>query len=218
MAEGPGFEEAIARVRAAVAAPARALALEGFWPASVLVALLRRPAGPTILFTRRTDTVRHHKGEISFPGGRREAGEDARTAALREAEEEVGLDRARVEILGELDDVPSISGYVVTPIAAAVLDPPDSFVAQESEVVEPFELPLALLLDPAIRREVWWDPAQLPPGLPAAHVAARLARGERDPATGRVRGWAFHAGPTADRIVWGLTGHVLATLLDRAFR
>jgi 8-oxo-dGTP pyrophosphatase MutT (NUDIX family) len=215
MAAELGFEEAVSRVRAAFARPPRTLALPGFQPAAVLVALLRRPAGPTVLFTRRTDTVRHHKGEISFPGGGREGLEDPPATALREAEEEVGLAPERVEVLGVLDDLPSITGYLVTPVAAAVREPPAAFRPQATEVLEPFEVPLAHLLSPGVRQEIWWDPAALPPDLPAALVAARLTRGDRDPATGRIRGWAFDAGP--DRLVWGLTGYVLATVLDHAF-
>jgi 8-oxo-dGTP pyrophosphatase MutT (NUDIX family) len=210
-----GFDDAVARVRAAFARPRRTLDLPGFQPAAVLVALLRRADGPTVLFTRRTDTVRHHKGEISFPGGRSEGLEDPPATALREATEEVGLAPDRVEVLGVLDDVPSITGYRVTPVVAAVREPPAAFRPQADEVVEPFEIALARLLAPGVRQEVWWDPAALPPDLPAALVAARLTRGDRDPATGRIRGWAFDAGP--ERFVWGLTGHVLASVLDGAF-
>lgn len=216
MTTGPSFEEAVARVRDAFARPPRTLELPGFHPAAVLVALLRRADGPTVLFTRRTDTVRHHKGEISFPGGSREGLEDPPATALREADEEVGLAPERVEVLGVLDDLPSVSGYLVTPVVAAVREPPAAFQPQATEVLEPFEVPLALLLAPGVRQEIWWDPAVLPPDLPAALVAARLTRGERDPTTGRIRGWAFDAGP--DRLVWGLTGHVLASVLDGAFR
>lgn len=209
------FDEVVARVRAAFAAPPRTLDLPGFEPAAVLVAFLARPGGPTVLFTRRTETVRHHKGEISFPGGRREGLEDARATALREAEEEVGLEPARVEVLGVLDELPSITGYLVTPVVGAVREPPAAFRPQADEVLEPFEVPLARLLADGVRQELWWDPALLPADLPASLVAARLARGDRDPATGKIRGWAFDAGP--DRFVWGLTGYVLANVLDRAF-
>src|SRR5512138_302853 len=209
------FEEALARVRAALAARApRPLAIPGFRPAAVLVPLLARPDGPTLLFTRRTETVPHHKGEISFPGGGREPGEDAVAAALREADEEVGLAPARVEVLGALDDVPSIARYVVTPVVAAVRDPPHAFRAAAFEVVEPFELPLAALLDPALRRASLWDPARLPPEAAAA-VASSVQFEEVDPATGFWRVWSFHA--DAERVVWGLTARILADLVDRAF-
>src|SRR5512138_2038551 len=135
------FAEVVAAIRRAIAArPPVPLDVPGFRPAAVLVALLDRPAGPTLLFTRRTEHVPSHKGEISFPGGAREPGEDARAAALREAEEEVGLAPALAEPLGTLDDVPSIARYVVTPVVAAVRAPPAAFRPAEFEVLEPFEL------------------------------------------------------------------------------
>ncbi|HEY6004621.1 MAG TPA: CoA pyrophosphatase [Anaeromyxobacter sp.] len=212
----PAFDEALARIRRALAAraPVR-LDIPAFRPAAVLVPLLERPGGPTILFTRRTETVRHHKGEISFPGGGIEAGEDAVRAALREAEEEIGLLPERVGVVGVLDDLPSIAGYVVTPVVAAVRDPPEAFRPAALEVSEPFEVPLALLLDPAIRRASLWDPARLPAEVKAAVVASRASFEEVDPQTGHWRMWSFDAGP--GRTVWGLTARILAELVDRAF-
>jgi 8-oxo-dGTP pyrophosphatase MutT (NUDIX family) len=210
-----GFEETLRRVRTALAArPARPIAVPGFRGAAVLVPLLARAGGPTVLFTRRTELVPHHKGEISFPGGGREPAEDAVAAALREAEEEVGLPASRVEVLGTLDDVPSIARYVVTPVVAAVREPPERFSAQAFEVLEPFELPLASLLDPATRRASLWDPARLPPEAAAA-VASTVPFEEVDAATGFWRVWSFHA--DASRVVWGLTARILADLVDRAF-
>ncbi len=217
MTPAPGFDEALGRIRAALAARApRTLDIAGFRPAAVLVPVLARPEGATLLFTRRTETVPHHKGEISFPGGGREPGETAAAAALREAQEEVGLDPRSVELLGALDDLPSVASYVVTPIAAAVREPPPAFTAAAFEVVEPFELPLARLLDPALRRTSLWDPARLPAEAAAALIASRVAFEEVDPATGFWRMWSFHADER--RVVWGLTARILADLVDRAFR
>lgn len=216
MAPPLDFDEAVRRVREALAVrPPRALDIPSFRSAAVLVPILSRPAGPTLLFTRRTETVPHHKGEISFPGGAREPGEDAPAAALREAEEEVGLVRSRAEVLGALDDVPSVARYVVTPIAAAVRDPPDAFEPQAFEVSEHFEIPLASLLDPDVRRASYWHPGRLPREVQAAWAAARVAFEDEDPATGLWRVWSFHA--DAERVVWGLTARVLVDLLDRAF-
>jgi 8-oxo-dGTP pyrophosphatase MutT (NUDIX family) len=213
---GPGFEEATARIRAALAArpPAR-LDVPSFRPAAVLVPILDRPGGPTLLFTLRTEDVPHHKGEISFPGGGRAPGEEAEAAALREALEEVGLEPARTEVLGALDDLPSVWRYVVTPIVGAIADPPAAFQAQAGEVVEPFEIPLEALLVPAIRRAEWFEPGRLPPDVARALLDLRAAREDVDPDTGRYRVWFFDAAP--NRIVWGLTGRILADLLDRAF-
>jgi 8-oxo-dGTP pyrophosphatase MutT (NUDIX family) len=211
------FEEALARIRVALAArEPRPHPVPRFRPAAVLVAVLARPEGPTLLFTRRTEQVPHHKGEISFPGGGREPGEDAVAAALREAEEEVGLAPSAVEVVGALDDLPSIARYVVTPVVAAVREPPAAFAPAAFEVLEPFELALARLLDPAIRHASLWDPARLPPEAAAAVAASRIAFEDVDPATGHWRVWSFHA--DASRVVWGLTARILADLVDRAFR
>jgi 8-oxo-dGTP pyrophosphatase MutT (NUDIX family) len=214
------FGEAVTRIRAALAERSGApLEVAGFRAAAVLVALLHREGGPTLLFTRRTESVPSHKGEISFPGGAREPGEDAVRAALREAEEEVGLAPPLAEPLGALDDVPSIARFVVTPVVAAVRAPPAAFRPAEFEVSEPFELPLAALLDPGQRRTSLFDPALLPPELPLAFLRSEAARRipfeEVDPATGHWKIRSFHADPA--RVVWGLTARILADLLDRAF-
>lgn len=214
---GIGFEDALRRIRAALSVrPPRTLSVPGFRPAAVLVPLLSRREGPTVLFTRRTERVPHHKGEISFPGGGLERGERPEDAALREAEEEVGLEPSLVEVAGILDDVPSIARYVVTPVVAAVREPPDAFRASPFEVHEPFEIPLARLLDPAIRRASLWDPARLPAEAASAVLAAQVDFEETDPATGHWRVWSFHA--AEGRIVWGLTARILADLVDRALR
>lgn len=214
--ETPTFEEARARFREALASrPPRALQLDGFRPAAVLVPLLQRPEGPTLLFTRRTDRVPTHKGEISFPGGGAEDGEDAVAAALREAREEVGLEGAKVEVLGVMDALPAVSFYVVTPVVAAVAEPPPAFQPEAFEVHEPFEVPLSRLLDPAHRRFTLWDPETGPDALRTAVRMARLAFEELDPVTGHHRIWSFDGGP--DRNVWGLTAHILKVLLERTF-
>jgi 8-oxo-dGTP pyrophosphatase MutT (NUDIX family) len=215
------FDEAVERVRAGLAErPPVTLEVRGFRPAAVLVPILHRPAGPTLLFTRRTERVPSHKGEISFPGGAREAGEDAVRAALREAEEEVGLPAGAAEPLGTLDDLPSVARFVVTPVVAAVREPPPAFRPAEFEVHEPFELPLAALREPGQRRSTLFDPARLPPELALAVQEARASARrvpfeDVDPETGHWRIWSFHADP--ERVVWGLTARVLADLLDRAF-
>ena len=215
------FGELVERVRRALAArPPVPLEVPGFRPAAVLVALLDRPSGPTLLFTRRTERVPSHKGEISFPGGAREPGEDAVRAALREADEEVGLSPAAVEPLGALDDLPSVAGFVVTPVVAAVRAPPAVFSAAEFEVHEPFELSLSALRDPSQRRSTLFDPAGLSPELGAMVQRARAAPRsvpfeDVEPGSGLWRIWSFHADP--QRVVWGLTARVLADLLDRAF-
>jgi 8-oxo-dGTP pyrophosphatase MutT (NUDIX family) len=214
--ETPTFDEARRRFRATLGArPPRPLRVAGFRPAAVLVPLLQRPDGPTLLFTRRTDRVPTHKREISFPGGGAEAGEDAVAAALREAHEEVGLDPASVEVLGVMDDVPSVSFYVVTPVVAAIAAPPTVFHPEDFEVMEPFEVPLSRLLDPGQRSFRLWDPETGPDALRTAVRVARLAFEELDPVTGHHRIWSFDGGP--DRNIWGLTAHILKILLERTF-
>lgn len=114
--------------------------------AAVLVPVIEQAGGATILLTQRTETLRHHKGQISFPGGGRDEGDASfAAAALREAHEEVGLDPASVTVLGYLDDYPVLSGYRITPVVGLV-GKPFIPVVQAEEVAEVFELPLQLVL------------------------------------------------------------------------
>lgn len=116
-------------------------------PAAVLVPLIDRPEGLSVLLTRRADHLKHHAGQISFPGGRLEAVDAGpREAALREAREEVGLAEERVEVVGYLDNYLTITGYCVTPVVSFV-DPALDVVIDETEVAEAFEVPLAHLFD-----------------------------------------------------------------------
>lgn len=127
---------------------------QGRTPAAVLVPL--RPAGAElqVLMTRRTESLRHHAGQVSFPGGRLEpADAGPLAAALRESHEEVGLAPAQVRPLGFLDPFETITGYHVWPVVAEVLP---GFVARPdpTEVAEVFEVPLGFLLDPGNCRRV----------------------------------------------------------------
>lgn len=119
-------------------------------PAAVLVAITDRPA-PGVLLTQRTETLRRHAGQVAFPGGRVDPGEDAVTAALREAEEEIALPRDAVTVIGTSDRYRTGTGYAITPVVGVV--PPDlPLVASEAEVAAVFEVPLAFLLDAANQR------------------------------------------------------------------
>jgi 8-oxo-dGTP pyrophosphatase MutT (NUDIX family) len=115
--------------------------------AAVLIPLLSHPQGLTVLFTQRTTHLRSHSGQVSFPGGRAEPGDaSAEFTALREAEEEIGLRPASVEVLGRLPDYRTRTGYRVTPVVGLLM-PPVAFTPDPHEVAEIFEVPLAFLLD-----------------------------------------------------------------------
>jgi 8-oxo-dGTP pyrophosphatase MutT (NUDIX family) len=117
--------------------------------ASVLVPLVQREQGVTVLLTQRTSHLRDHAGQISFPGGRVEAGDaDAIDTALRETEEEVGLARRHVEVIGALPIYRTVTDYDVTPIVALV-HPPFELAIDAHEVAEAFEVPLEFLMTPA---------------------------------------------------------------------
>lgn len=116
-------------------------------PAAVLMPIVMRIEGPTLLFTQRTAHLTDHAGQVSFPGGRVEASDVSPVdTALRETEEEIGLDRRHVEVLGSLPDYRTGTGFRVTPVVA-VVHPPFELRADPFEVAEIFEVPLAFLMD-----------------------------------------------------------------------
>lgn len=124
---------------------------EVFRPAAVLVPLIARDDGITVLLTQRNADLPDHGGQISFPGGRVEEGDDgALGAALREAEEEVGLDPQSVSVIGALETRGTISNYRVTPIVAMV--PPFTPSLEVAEVAAAFEVPFPFILDSANHR------------------------------------------------------------------
>lgn len=120
--------------------------------AAVLVPLMERTEGLTILLTQRTEHLAEHAGQVAFPGGRVDPGDaDAIATALREAEEEIGLARRLVEPIGQLDTYVTRTGYEVTPVVGLV-QPRFELVLNPLEVADAFELPLSYLLDEANRR------------------------------------------------------------------
>jgi 8-oxo-dGTP pyrophosphatase MutT (NUDIX family) len=157
--------------------------------AAVLVPIVARADGLTVLLTRRTDGLRSHASQISFPGGRMEATDATpEETALREAEEEIGLPRARVELVGRLPWRETGTGFGVVPVVG-VLEPPFTIAADPTEVAEVFEAPLAFLVDPANRR-----------------FETRISGGlER----------RFYAIPYRDYYIWGLTARLLVNLAER---
>lgn len=123
-------------------------------PAAVLLGW-REGVQPRLVLTVRTDSLQDHAGQVAFPGGRTDPGDaDAVATALRESEEEIGLDRRLVQPIGFLDNFETISGYRITPVVARIAHNARLYPAP-SEVAEVFEVPLAFFLDPAnLRRYV----------------------------------------------------------------
>lgn len=147
------------RLRSSLAAPATVPPLEGDLPelrakasseAAVLVAVTDR-SEPGVLLTVRREDMRTHAGQIAFPGGRIDPDEDAVAAALREAQEEVLLDPAAVELVGTIEPYRTVTGYVVTPVLG-VIPPGLPLEPHEHEVADLFEAPLMFLLDPVNQR------------------------------------------------------------------
>ncbi len=116
-------------------------------PAAVLVPLIDRPDELTVLFTQRTSHLAHHAGQVSFPGGHIEPDDSGPAeTALRETEEEVGIERRHVDLVGHLDTYVTRTGFVVAPIVG-VVSPPFTLRPDPHEVAEVFEVPLGFLLD-----------------------------------------------------------------------
>jgi len=157
-------------------------------PAAVLVPIVNQPGGLTLLFTQRTAHLHDHAGQISFPGGRVDAGDADRVAtALREAQEETGLDPARVQIVGQLPDYDIPTGFRVTPVVGWV-EPPFELKPDPFEVADVFEVPLTFFLDPANHRR---------------HTDVR---------DGRTR--HYYSMPYGERNIWGATAGMLYSLFQ----
>jgi 8-oxo-dGTP pyrophosphatase MutT (NUDIX family) len=157
-------------------------------PAAVLVPLIDRAEGMSVLLTQRTAHLSAHAGQISFPGGRMEESDaDAIAAALRETEEEVGLPRDKVSVIGRLDTYVTGTGFEITPIVG-IIEPGYTLTIDPYEVAEAFEVPLSYVLD---RRN--------------------HNRQDRESA-GRVR--VFYVLPYEGRNIWGATAGMLVNLAD----
>ena len=159
---------------------------EELTPASVLFPIVLRQGGPAVLFTQRTEQLRDHPGQISFPGGRVEA-EDTSAAhtALREAQEEIGLAAEHIEIIGYLPEYRTGTGFRVTPVVALVR-PPFELRPDPAEVAGIFEVPLAFLMDFANHQQH------------SAHLRGKLRH--------------FFAMPYGEHFIWGATAGIIVSL------
>lgn len=158
--------------------------------AAVLVPIVQRPEGLTVLLTQRTAHLNNHGGQISFPGGSAEELDSSSIeTALRETEEEIGLARRHVEIIGVLPDHITASSYLVTPVIGLVR-PPFELVAESNEVAEIFEVPLSFLMD----------------GMNHQRMSFELPEG-----AGRR---SFYAMPYERFFIWGATAGMLRNLFN----
>lgn len=155
--------------------------------ACVLIPLVERDGAWSLIFLQRAEDLTMHSGQIAFPGGAAEPEETLEQAALREAEEEIGIPRMTVELIGRLDDLVTISGYLVAPFIGIVNAAP-AYVLQAEEVAEAFEVPMEALLDSNNPR-----------------VDYVVFRGYRHPVYQYIHN---------DRVIWGLTGRILKSFLD----
>jgi 8-oxo-dGTP pyrophosphatase MutT (NUDIX family) len=158
-------------------------------PSAVLVPLYEREGRPYIVFIKRTETVREHKGQISFPGGGRESGDATLLdTAIRESHEEIGLLPDDIEILGELDDViTTTSNYIVTPFVGSI-PWPYRFVKNPNEVEDIIEVPVSAIL-----------------GRDCLKPDTEYDEGEK------VDSWAYHY---EGRVIWGATARILYKFLE----
>ncbi|MBS0295569.1 MAG: CoA pyrophosphatase [Proteobacteria bacterium] len=158
--------------------------------AAVLIPIVARPQGLSVILTRRADTLSSHTGQVAFPGGRLDPGEGPVEAALREAWEEVGLERDFVEPAGLSNRYETVTGYVVTPVVGLVR-PGFDLRPSPDEVAEVFETPFDFLMDPANHKRESF---------------------QRD---GQTR-W-YYAMPWEGRYIWGATAGMLRALWKRLY-
>lgn len=160
-------------------------------PAAVLIGLVERDHGYSVLLTRRADTLRKHTGQIAFPGGRRDPGETPWETALREAEEEVGLERRFVTLAGLSTPMVTGTGYLIVPVVGFLREG-YRLTPNPDEVADIFETPFGFLMDPANHEEHEYD---LPNG------------GKR----------RYYAMTHEERFIWGATAGILRALYERLY-
>ncbi len=164
---------------------------DGLRDAAVLVPVVDHVEGATLILTQRTEKLRSHSGQVAFPGGGiDDTDASPEAAALREAHEEIGLDRAHIEVIGRMPDYVTGSGYRIAPVLS-IVKPGFELKANPDEVDAVFEVPLAFLMDPANHRResrTWNDQTRY-----------------------------FYTMPFGDRRIWGVTAGIIHTLYERLY-
>ena len=159
-------------------------------PSAIVLPLFADDEQVHVLLTKRTQKVRHHKGQISFPGGRLEDEESLQDCALRETEEEIGVSTDNIRLLGRLDETPVISGYRITPFVG-VIPYPSNLLLSEDEIDSVITTPLSDFLAPEVH---------------SMDVKEYLGRP-----------YSIHFYNVAGETVWGATGRIMAQFLKIAF-
>ncbi|MFI0847376.1 CoA pyrophosphatase [Mesorhizobium sp. IMUNJ 23232] len=164
---------------------------KGLRSAAVLIPVIDHGDQATVLLTKRAETLRNHTGQVAFPGGRIDPEDKSpEHAALREAEEEIGLAARQVEVLGRMPDYVSGSGYRIAPVLS-IVRPGFELTINEDEVDAAFEVPLSFLMDPK------------------NHTRDSRFWGDRE--------WFYYDMPYGGRRIWGVTAGIIRTLYERLY-